>query len=107
MLFNTDGIKSENNYTHSDKPSGKNDKRSESNKNTNMGKIEYIDNQAIVTKDNGLIDYNKTQKMMKDGKPNYQFNESVNADLNTSNTFDPIKMSKDFKNIKRVTNTSY
>ena len=46
---------------------------------------------------------------MKDGKkpPEYQFNESVNADLNTSNAFDPIKMSKEFKSIKRVTNTSY
>lgn len=45
---------------------------------------------------------------MIDGKkPEYQFNESVNADMNSTNAFDPIKMSKDFKNMKRLTNTSY
>jgi len=44
MLFNADGVKSENNYHHSDITSGNNDKRSESIKNANRGQLEYIDN---------------------------------------------------------------
>jgi len=57
MLFGADGVKSENNYHKSDLASGKMDKKSESNNNVNRGQLEYIDNQAIITNEKGLIDY--------------------------------------------------
>ena len=44
MLYMADGVKSENNYQHSEIPSRKTEKRSESIKNANRGKLEYIDN---------------------------------------------------------------